>query len=134
MIAPILHGKVSSNTSSPRQTNHSYITTYNKAKEAEIQRAQALQHALDEKVMDYWYSIFHIGTFVQMFWKSNRIIINGPLSAHVIHSFWLILNTLILVLCDKEMEPEMLEIVKGSKTRAQAMVDAAIKVSIHPLF
>jgi hypothetical protein len=53
MIAPILHGKVSSNTSSPRQTNHSYITTYNKAKEAEIQRAQALQHALDEKVMDY---------------------------------------------------------------------------------
>ncbi|AEE74229.1 ALWAYS EARLY 2 [Arabidopsis thaliana] len=77
MIAPILHGKVSSNTSSPRQTNHSYITTYNKAKEAEIQRAQALQHALDEK----------------------------------------------------EMEPEMLEIVKGSKTRAQAMVDAAIKAA-----
>lgn len=27
----------------------------------------------------------------------------------------------------------MLEIVKGSKTRAQAMVDAAIKVSIYPL-
>ncbi|KAG7576122.1 DIRP domain [Arabidopsis thaliana x Arabidopsis arenosa] len=76
-IAPILHGKVSTNTSSPQQTNHSYITTYNKAREAEIQRALALQHALDEK----------------------------------------------------EMEPEMLEIVKGSKTRAQAMVDAAIKAA-----
>ncbi|XP_023642732.1 protein ALWAYS EARLY 2 isoform X2 [Capsella rubella] len=77
IIAPILHGKVSTNTSSPQQTNHSYITTYNKAREAEIQRALALQHASDEK----------------------------------------------------EMEPEMLEIVKGSKTRAQAMVDAAIKAA-----
>ncbi|KAJ4905949.1 Protein ALWAYS EARLY 2 [Raphanus sativus] len=30
---------------------------------------------------------------------------------------------------EKEMEPEMLEIVGGSETRAQAMVDAAIKVA-----
>ncbi|KAL1211716.1 Protein ALWAYS EARLY 2 [Cardamine amara subsp. amara] len=77
MIAPILHGRVSTNNSSPQQTNHSYITTYSKAREAEIQRALALQHALDEK----------------------------------------------------ELEPEMLEILKGSKTRAQAMVDAAIKAA-----
>lgn len=53
MIAPILHGKLPTNTSSPQQTNHSYITTYGKEREAEIQRALALQHALDEKVMDY---------------------------------------------------------------------------------
>ncbi|XP_019100091.1 PREDICTED: protein ALWAYS EARLY 2 isoform X2 [Camelina sativa] len=77
VVAPIQHGKVSTNTSSPQQTNHSYITASSKAREAEIQRALALQHALDEK----------------------------------------------------EMEPEMLEIVKGSKTRAQAMVDAAIKAA-----
>ncbi|KAJ0234263.1 Protein ALWAYS EARLY 2 [Hirschfeldia incana] len=30
---------------------------------------------------------------------------------------------------EKELEPEMLEIVKGSKTRAKAMVDAAIKAA-----
>ncbi|KAG2245662.1 hypothetical protein Bca4012_091408 [Brassica carinata] len=58
----------------PHQTNQSCIIDYSKGREAEIQRALALQHALDEK----------------------------------------------------EMEPEMLEIVKVSKTRAKAMVDAAI--------
>ncbi|XP_024015141.1 protein ALWAYS EARLY 2 isoform X2 [Eutrema salsugineum] len=77
MIAPILPGKVLTNTSSPHQTNQSYIMNYSNAREAEIQRALVLQHALDEK----------------------------------------------------EMEPEMLEIFKGSKTRAQAMVDAAIKAA-----
>ncbi|CAH8386148.1 unnamed protein product [Eruca vesicaria subsp. sativa] len=77
MIAPILHGKVSTNTSSPHQTNQSCIIDYSKVREAEIQRALALQQALDEK----------------------------------------------------EMEPEMLEIVKVSKTRAKAMVDAAIKAA-----
>ncbi|CAF2103067.1 unnamed protein product [Brassica napus] len=78
MIAPILHGKVLTNTSSsPHQTNQSHIINYSKGREAEIQRVLALQHALDEK----------------------------------------------------EMEPEMVEIVKGSKTRAQAMVDAAIKAA-----
>ncbi|XP_033146534.1 protein ALWAYS EARLY 2 isoform X2 [Brassica rapa] len=74
MNAPILHGKVSTDTSIPHQTNQSCIIDYSKGREAEIQRALALQHALDEK----------------------------------------------------EMEPEMLEIVKVSKTRAKAMVDAAI--------
>ncbi|KAF8107641.1 hypothetical protein N665_0118s0013 [Sinapis alba] len=79
MIAPILHGKVLTNTSSssPHQTCQSYIINNSKGREAEIQRVLALQHASDEK----------------------------------------------------EMEPEMLEIVKGSKTRAQAMVDAAIKAA-----
>uniref|UniRef100_A0A1J3IUE4 Protein ALWAYS EARLY 2 n=1 Tax=Noccaea caerulescens TaxID=107243 RepID=A0A1J3IUE4_NOCCA len=77
MSAPALHGKVSSNASSPHQTDQSFIINYRKAREVEIQRALALQHALDEK----------------------------------------------------EMEPEMLEIVNGSKTRAQAMVDAAIKAA-----
>lgn len=53
MIAPILHGKVSTNTCRSQHTNQSYITTYSKAREAEIQRALALQHALDDKVVDY---------------------------------------------------------------------------------
>ena len=53
MIAPILHGKVLTNTSSsPHQTNQSHIINYSKGREAEIQRVLALQHALDEKVMD----------------------------------------------------------------------------------
>ncbi|XP_056866312.1 protein ALWAYS EARLY 2-like isoform X1 [Raphanus sativus] len=78
MIAPILHGKVSTNiSSSPHQTNQPCIVNCSKGRESEIQRALALQHALDEK----------------------------------------------------EMEPEMLKIVKGSKTRVQAMVDAAIKAA-----
>ncbi|KAJ4892936.1 Protein ALWAYS EARLY 2 [Raphanus sativus] len=50
MIAPILHGKVSTNTSSsPHQTNQPCIINYSKGHEAQIQRALALQHALDEK-------------------------------------------------------------------------------------
>ncbi|KAF8091859.1 hypothetical protein N665_0433s0026 [Sinapis alba] len=77
MIAPILHGNVSTNTSIPHQTNQSCIIDYSKGREAEIQRALALHHTLDEK----------------------------------------------------EMEPEMVEIVKVSKKRAQAMVDAAIKAA-----
>ncbi|XP_013626537.1 PREDICTED: protein ALWAYS EARLY 2-like isoform X2 [Brassica oleracea var. oleracea] len=77
MNAPILHGKVSTDTTIPHQTNQSCIIDYSKGREAEIQRALALQHALDEK----------------------------------------------------EIEPEMLEIVKVSKTRAKAMVDAAIKAA-----
>ncbi|KAG2273065.1 hypothetical protein Bca52824_067620 [Brassica carinata] len=78
MIAPILHGKVLTNTSSgPHQTNQQNVINYSKGRETEIQRALAVQHASDEK----------------------------------------------------EMEPEMLEIVKGSRTRAQAMVDAAIKAA-----
>ncbi|CAN8260365.1 unnamed protein product [Cochlearia groenlandica] len=77
VIAPIPHNKVSTNTIIPQQTYQSRITTYSKAREAEIQRALARQHASDKK----------------------------------------------------EMEPEMLEIVKGSKTRAQAMVDAVFKAA-----
>ncbi|CAH8392398.1 unnamed protein product [Eruca vesicaria subsp. sativa] len=50
MIAPILHGKVLTNTnSSPHQTNQPHIINYSKGREPEIQRAVALQHALDEK-------------------------------------------------------------------------------------
>ncbi|KAL0719797.1 hypothetical protein Bca4012_069121 [Brassica carinata] len=49
MIAPVLHGKVSTDTSIPNQTNQPCIINYSKGREAEIQRALALQHALDEK-------------------------------------------------------------------------------------
>ncbi|KAJ4886142.1 Protein ALWAYS EARLY 2 [Raphanus sativus] len=49
MITPILHSKVSTDTSIPHQTNQSCIIDYSKGREAEIQRALALQHALDEK-------------------------------------------------------------------------------------
>ncbi|KAL0719912.1 hypothetical protein Bca4012_069236 [Brassica carinata] len=49
MIAPVLHGKVSADTSIPNQTNQPCIINYSKGREAEIQRALALQHALDEK-------------------------------------------------------------------------------------
>lgn len=52
MIDTILHGKVSTNTSSPHQTNQSCIIDY-RGREAEIQRALALQHALEEKIMGF---------------------------------------------------------------------------------
>ncbi|KAJ4873845.1 Protein ALWAYS EARLY 2 [Raphanus sativus] len=53
MIAPILHGKVSTNiSSSPHQTNQPCIVNCSKGRESEIQRALALQHALDEKEME----------------------------------------------------------------------------------
>ena len=63
MIAPILHGKVSTDTSSPRQTNQSCIIDYSKGREAENQRKLALQHALDEKVMGFGCLIVHIGRY-----------------------------------------------------------------------
>ncbi|KAG2273046.1 hypothetical protein Bca52824_067601 [Brassica carinata] len=50
MIAPILHGKVLTNTSSgPHQTNQQNVINYSKGRETEIQRALAVQHASDEK-------------------------------------------------------------------------------------